>query len=112
MRLTNISYQSKIGLSNICGIFELGNKSKKIHEELAQHILNNNIKELYTIGKNMKHLNVKLNKNNINKQHFNSSESLKKFILQDGFEEAVVLIKGSRGMKMEEYVKLFTNRLN
>lgn len=112
LELLNFVKKYKRKAAFLGDIFELGNKSKKIHEELAQHILNNNIKELYTIGKNMKHLNVKLNKNNINKQHFNSSESLKKFILQDGFEEAVVLIKGSRGMKMEEYVKLFTNRLN
>lgn len=112
LELLNFVKKYKRKAAFLGDIFELGNKSKKIHEELAQHILNNNIKELYTIGENMKHLNVKLNKNNINKQHFNSSESLKKFILQDGFEEAVVLIKGSRGMKMEEYVKLFTNRLN
>lgn len=93
-------------------IFELGGKAKMIHQSLVLYIVKSNIQEVYTIGSNMKFLSKELAKQILIKKHFESSDDLMQFILDDGFEESVVLVKGSRGMKMEQYVKLFTNRLN
>ncbi len=52
----------------------------------------------------MKNLQTELNGKNINSVYFNSRSALKKFIEKYNFAGHVVLVKGSRGMKMEDFV--------
>ena len=93
-------------------MFELGEQSKKLHERLAFHIRKNKIDSVYTIGKFMKHLDGALNKNRINNIHFNNRRKLKEYLNRLTLEDSVILIKGSRGMKMEEFVKIIESRVN
>jgi UDP-N-acetylmuramyl pentapeptide synthase len=49
---------------------------------------------------------TELAKQKIDSIHFESREELKLFIGKKNFQDSVVLIKGSRGMKMEEFVNV------
>lgn len=95
-------YERKIAI--LGDMFELGEKANKFHKELAKEVLKNKITEAALIGEKMKELYEAL-RNRINVFHFNSRDEMKNFILNHSFENSAVLIKGSRGMKMEEFIK-------
>ncbi len=84
-------------------MFELGNQAKALHKELVHSLLKNNVDLVFTAGDLMAILYGDLPDKIKGKHAVNSSEltvDLKGF-LQDG---DVVLVKGSRGMKMENVV--------
>lgn len=89
-------------------MFELGEKSVELHNEIGNYIIKTKPDEVYTIGKLIK--NVSLNGSNIIYKHFNSRNSLKNFIIKKDFARSVVLFKGSRGMKMEEFLKILIEK--
>ena len=102
-------YKNRIAI--LGDMFELGKESKVLHEKLANVFVKNKIDCVYTIGKFMKYLNIKLKSKNIEALHFKDRESLKKFLTNESFTNSVVLVKGSRGMKMEEFVDIIkTNK--
>jgi len=82
-------------------MFELGAESKNKHLELANVINRTNVNEVYTIGKMMKLMNQKLNGKTKVHLHFNNREPLKKHLQISDIKNSVVLVKGSRGMKLE-----------
>ena len=87
-------------------MFELGDEEIKLHRGLAAFIKRNKIDEIFLLGKRMKYLCTELAKQKIDSIHFESREELKLFIGKKNFQDSVVLIKGSRGMKMEEFVNV------
>ena len=91
-------------------IFELGKYSGKIHKELAQLFRPNKNLIVLTIGKMMKVLNKSLTQKKIKSIHFNSREELSLFLKYEEIENSVILIKGSRGMKMEEFLNILETR--
>jgi UDP-N-acetylmuramyl pentapeptide synthase len=58
----------------------------------------------------MKVLNKSLTQKKIKSIHFNSREELSLFLKYEEIENSVILIKGSRGMKMEEFVNIMETR--
>jgi UDP-N-acetylmuramoyl-tripeptide--D-alanyl-D-alanine ligase len=93
-------------------MFELGNESKSKHLDLANFINKTKVDEVYSIGRMMKFMNQKLSgKTKVNK-HFNNRESLKKYLQGSDINNSVVLVKGSRGMKMEEFVSVIESAKN
>ena len=58
----------------------------------------------------MKRLHTKLKSKRIETIHFTNRDSLNNFLTKKSFDNSVVLVKGSRGMKMEEFVE--TIKLN
>lgn len=93
-------------------MFELGAESKVKHEELSAFINNTKIDEIYSIGKMMKAMNKKLDSKTKIHKHFNDRESLKNFLKKININNSAVLVKGSRGMKMEEFVTIIESRKN
>ena len=85
-------------------MFELGSKAKDLHLELASSILKLKPDFVLTIGKNMKALSLALT-GKIIIRHFNSRENMKIFLMKNDFSNSVILVKGSRGMKMEEMIQ-------
>ena len=91
-------------------MFELGQASRVLHEKLSRVIVRNKIDSVYTLGKMMKHLHPMLKSKKIDAIHFNDRVTLNNFLREKSFANSVVLVKGSRGMKMEEFVE--TIKLN
>ncbi len=91
-------------------MFELGKDSEKKHQDLAKEINKAKINTVLTIGKNTKLLNEALNKNIKTKKHFSTRKALKEFLKKMELNDSIVLVKGSRGMKMEEFVEILEKR--
>lgn len=87
-------------------MFELGSESKLKHIALASFINKTNVDEVYSIGKMMKLMNQKLNEKIKVQKHFADREMLKRFLKSLDINNSAILIKGSRGMKMEEFVSI------
>jgi len=85
-------------------MFELGSQAKVIHLSLTKQILKVKPKAVFTIGKNMKFMSAELKIKFKNIKHFSDRNKMKKFLSEYDFSESSVLVKGSRGMKMEEMV--------
>ena len=96
-------YKNRIAI--LGDMFELGKESKMLHENLADAVIENNINFVYTIGNFMKRLHTKLKSKRIETIHFTNRDSLNNFLTKKSFDNSVVLVKGSRGMKMEEFVE-------
>ncbi len=85
-------------------MFELGDKSDELHEETLKFLQDFNIDFALLAGAAMTKAATKLNKKN-HKTFTNSSDlaaEIKNF-LQDG---DILLVKGSRGMKMEKVIEI------
>ena len=93
-------------------MFELGAESKLKHLELSTYINKIKVDQVYSIGKMMKLMNQKLNGKTKVHQHFTDRESLKSFLKKLNVNNSAVLVKGSRGMKMEEFVSVLETRKN
>lgn len=93
-------------------MFELGSESKVKHLELSTFINKTKVDEVYSIGKMMKLMNQKLNGKTKVHQHFADRNSLKSFLEKLNINNSAVLVKGSRGMKMEEFVSVLETRKN
>ncbi|MCK9280262.1 MAG: UDP-N-acetylmuramoyl-tripeptide--D-alanyl-D-alanine ligase [Melioribacteraceae bacterium] len=90
-------------------MFELGRQSKKMHESLSEIIIKHNFNGVLLIGKAMKHLHNKLKKEKQITIYCKERTELSDLINKLDLSESVVLIKGSRGMKMEQFVKQIEN---
>ncbi len=91
-------------------MFELGKAEIELHKKLAQYIIKNKITELYTTGKRMKYLSDEINNSIIIKKHFRTRENLRSFLMNLELTDSIILIKGSRGMKMEEFIKVLEKK--
>ncbi|MFB3055542.1 MAG: UDP-N-acetylmuramoyl-tripeptide--D-alanyl-D-alanine ligase [Ignavibacteriaceae bacterium] len=91
-------------------MFELGKDNIKLHRSLSSIIIKSSIDELYTIGSGMKALHVKLINKRIITKHFRTRKSLQKFISNYNLQNTVILVKGSRGMRMEEFANTILSK--
>jgi len=91
-------------------MFELGKNSVSLHKDLIKIIKNAGVKNVFTIGKMMKNLSSGIKNNSINTKHFGTRNSLKSFIIKTDFSNQLILVKGSRGMRMEEFSEIIRSK--
>ncbi len=87
-------------------MLELGKDSIKLHKNLAAVLKKAKINEVLTIGSKTKHLYSALKDNGIVNKYFSKRETLQNYLTGKDFGNSAILIKGSRGMKMEQFVKI------
>ncbi len=86
-------------------MFELGKNSRILHEQLGAEIAKSGIDKLITIGKHAKYLSQIVGSKNVSAVHFSDRVKMNKYLTESNIDNAVVLVKGSRGMKMEEFLE-------
>jgi len=91
-------------------MLELGSNSIKFHQRLTNVITKSAIDEVYTIGPKMKYLHKNLTQKKIIAKHFTQRDALLNHIRKMNFNNSVILVKGSRGLKMEEIVSEIQNK--
>jgi len=92
--LSNINHSNKIMI--LGDMFELGQEQDKEHVNVINQSLNSGIKEVYFVGDIFNRLNQTAYKS------FKTTNELKQYFKRNQMKEAFVLIKGSRGMKLEQ----------
>ncbi|MCX6171148.1 MAG: UDP-N-acetylmuramoyl-tripeptide--D-alanyl-D-alanine ligase [Ignavibacteriales bacterium] len=91
-------------------MYELGKSSPKIHKELAKLFTADKNLTVLTTGNMMKHMHSELRKNKVRSIHFYLREALALYLKYEEIENSVILVKGSRGMKMEEFANILETR--
>lgn len=96
-------YQDKKRILVLGDMLELGGKSRELHENISDSLKENEFFRIYLFGKEMKYLkDIMINNENV--VYLEDKRSIQEQIL-DEKDEVVVLLKGSRGMKLEEIIK-------
>lgn len=93
-------------------MFELGNEAEKAHKKLAKSLLKTNLELVLLIGEKMKLLYQELKPTKIKVVYFGERESLCLFLKELSTDNSVFLFKGSRGMKMEQFIPCLIVREN
>jgi len=92
--LSNINHSNKVMI--LGDMFELGQEQDKEHVNVINQSLNSGIKEVYFVGDIFNRLNQTAYKS------FKTTNELKQYFKGNQMKKAFVLIKGSRGMKLEQ----------
>lgn len=92
-------------------MLELGEEAEAMHKNLAKGVNSSNLDEVYLIGKLSKKLLNEIKNVNI-KKHFSNRDKLIKYLGELEITDSVILFKGSRGMKMEEYLAAIEQRIS
>jgi UDP-N-acetylmuramoyl-tripeptide--D-alanyl-D-alanine ligase len=101
--IINFSQMSSDNKILILGdMFELGNESEAEHKEIIKLLNGCNFSKIYTAGPYFQ--KVASEKRNI--ISFNGTSDLKEALKNNPPENALILIKGSRGMKLETIIEL------
>ncbi len=103
-------FESRNKILVLGDMLELGMNAEELHRKLARIIHKAKIDEVYTTGSLMEHLQDELSGKKISGSHFKNREQLKVFLKNKDLSNSVILIKGSRGMKMEEFVEVLEAR--
>jgi UDP-N-acetylmuramoyl-tripeptide--D-alanyl-D-alanine ligase len=77
-------------------MFELGNYSEKEHQAIVDLLISLKLNNVVLVGNEF----CKLNQNTFN--CFKTTNEAKQFLVENKIKNSTVLIKGSRGMKMEQ----------
>lgn len=106
-------YNDREKIAVLADMLELGENELQLHEELAETIENTQLQRLYLFGPRIKSLYEKMIQKDISDykflneiKYFENKEEIKNK-LNDIDKEKVILIKGSRGMKLEEVMENF-----
>ncbi len=108
--LSQISAESPKNQTWAClgDMLEMGDDEEQLHRALANKVLELKIDNLLLFGSAMTYLNDELEKRGspFFHVHFNSQTELANTLTQSAKPGDTILIKGSRGMKMEEVWKI------
>jgi UDP-N-acetylmuramoyl-tripeptide--D-alanyl-D-alanine ligase len=86
-------------------MLELGVDSVHEHVNVVRKLLTMGLAQIYLVGADFASALAQINENIANVQHFSSSDKLAERLAENKVEDSVVLIKGSRGTRMEKVVE-------
>ena len=84
-------------------MLELGRYKNKLHKEVGEYAKSKGIRKLIAFGNLTRHSIDGFGKNGI---FFNNETKLKNYLRKNITSKNVILIKGSRGMKMERFINV------
>ncbi|NTW72189.1 MAG: UDP-N-acetylmuramoyl-tripeptide--D-alanyl-D-alanine ligase [Eubacteriaceae bacterium] len=96
-------------------MFEIGEEAEKYHREVGKFAAENDIDRLITVGEMSIYYNKGAEDSGFDQRyslHFNSKDELQDYLDNHIKSKYVILIKGSRGMRMEEVVHHLTGKGN
>jgi UDP-N-acetylmuramoyl-tripeptide--D-alanyl-D-alanine ligase len=103
----------------LADMLELGESAEREHEKVGRQIAKANLDYLFTFGNLAEEIAVaadnasdRMAGGKLKTASFDDKEKLSEKLLQTASSGDVVLIKGSRGMKMEEVVNALTSELS
>jgi UDP-N-acetylmuramoyl-tripeptide--D-alanyl-D-alanine ligase len=102
------SYPQKVAV--LGDMFELGMHSEEMHRNLAEPLGNYGVNKVLLLGEKMKYLAEELTSKRIKSQHFDDQMELRKYVHEMDISDSAILVKGSRGMKMEQFVEILQNK--
>lgn len=91
------TYQAPQKIALLGDMLELGAATSEEHQAILHHAESLNLSKIILVG----HHFGKVNQNHL---HFENSHALKDWFVQQNFQHTAFLVKGSRGMKMEEAI--------
>ena len=112
IELMNKISNSRKKIAVLGDMFELGAEGKNLHRKLAAVIKQNKINEIFLLGSLMNNLHKELKKNNNVSRYFLKRKDLLESLSSQDYGNSVILVKGSRGMKMEEFVKIIEDKIS
>ena len=101
IEMTNKIFYKKKKIAILGSMLELGEESSKEHQSVSSYLKKNEFKEVYSYGPNSNDYKRNLDKNTNFIELKNHSE-IEKYINLNSTQNTVILVKGSRGMKMEK----------
>ena len=79
-------------------MFELGKDSLKLHQEIVDFVCSSDFEKTIFVGKDFSQCTAD------NAIFFETTEKLKQWFINEKMQASIILIKGSRGMKMESII--------
>ena len=98
--LSNYKKQTTLVLGDM---LELGKYKKKLHREVGEYANAKGIDFLLGYGDLTKHTIASFGNNGF---HFENEDDLKNYLKENITSKDVILIKGSRGMRMERFINV------
>ncbi|MDR0982500.1 MAG: UDP-N-acetylmuramoyl-tripeptide--D-alanyl-D-alanine ligase [Culturomica sp.] len=80
-------------------MFELGDESRRFHEEVAEMLNSMKLAKIFLIGKGFDFYKAD------NSSHFNSTAELNEYLKNNPIRSSYVFVKGSRGNKLEQVIE-------
>lgn len=102
--LKELQKENKEKILILGDIKELGNQSKKIHQSLLPYIERINNKKVILVGEEMRNIKT-------DAKYFNDYKDLLKYLEKKEIKNKIILIKGSRSMKLENITDYFKKKL-
>ena len=96
-------YNDRYKIVILGDMLELGDKAIEFHEELGKLLRNTRQSEILLYGPLMKSLYEKIK--DLNVYHYDDKMEIKNKLKKHNIEKAAVLLKGSRGMRLEEIIE-------
>lgn len=94
--LENIKHENKVMI--LGDMFELGEETNIEHQKIINQCLKSGVSNVFLVGKIFNAIN------NTNYTSFDNTRDLVELLKNQAIEDAFILIKGSRGMKLEQVV--------
>ena len=101
--MESFDYQYRIAV--LADMLELGDTSDMIHYQLGKDLAKYHVDEVLTYGEMARYIAQGANVEQLNVRHFESKEDIIAYLKPYADKECMILIKGSRGMRLEDIVE-------